>query len=144
MGMTALMKGLCSNSATHLGVSAGSFPEHWLVIEPIKTSVFLFSSEVASHLSHALSIIDLACKDEKAFALSSLLQVPLIKVDAIEDDTLHKYAVSIRPSYRVICKALFDVMSFYSFKRVAIVYDGKSFTEKILLSPVLFTYLVAR
>lgn len=71
------------------------------------------------------SIIDLACNDEKAFALSSLLQVPLIKVDAIEDETSHKYAMSIRPSYRVVSKALFDVMKFYSFNRVAVVYDGK-------------------
>ena len=71
------------------------------------------------------SIIDLACKDKKAFALSSLLQVPLIKVDAIEDETPHKYAMSIRPSYRVVSKALFDVMKFYSFNRVAVVYDGK-------------------
>ena len=110
----------------------------------MKRPVFLLSSEVASRLSHALTIIDLACKDEKAFALSSLLQVPLLKVDAIEDDTPHKYAVSIRPSYRVICKALFDVLSFYSFKRVAVVYDGKPLTEKILLLPVLFTYLEAR
>lgn len=84
---------------------------------------------MASHLSHVVSIIDLACKDDKAFALSSLLQVPLFKVDAIEDDTPHKYAMSIRPSYRVASKALFDVMDFYSFKRVAVVYDGKNLTN---------------
>ena len=82
-------------------------------------------ADVASHFSSVFSIIDLACKDEKAFALSSLLQVPLIKVDAIEDETPHKYAMSIRPSYRVVSKALFDVMKFYSFNRVAVVYDGK-------------------
>lgn len=82
-------------------------------------------AEVASYLSPVVSIIDLACKDEKAFALSSLLQVPLIKVDAIEDETPHKYAMSVRPSYRVVTKALFDVMKFYSFNRVAVVYDGE-------------------
>lgn len=91
----------------------------------LKMCIFFFLSEVASSLSYSVSIIDLACKDEKAFALSSLLQVPLIKVDGIEDDTPHKYAMSVRPSYRVVCKALFDVMKFYSFKRVAVVYDGK-------------------
>lgn len=79
-------------------------------------------------MSSVVSIIDLACKDEKAFALSSLLRVPLIKVDAIEDETPHKYAMSVRPSYRVVSKALFDVMDFYSssFKKVAVVYDGKN------------------
>lgn len=81
--------------------------------------------DVASNFSSVFSIIDLACKDEKAFALSSLLQVPLIKVDAIEDETSHKYAMSIRPSYHVVSKALFDVMKFYSFNRVAVLYDGK-------------------
>lgn len=80
---------------------------------------------MASYLSSVVSLIDLACKDDKAYALSSLLQVPLIKVDAIEDETPHKYAMSIRPSYRVVSKALFDVMKFYSFNRVAVVYDGK-------------------
>ena len=73
-----------------------------------------------------MAIIDLACKDENTFPLSSLLQVPLIKVDAIEDDTVHKFVMSIRPSYHVVSKALFDVMSFYMFKRVAVVYDGKN------------------
>ena len=82
-------------------------------------------ADVASNFSSVFCIIDLACKDEKAFALSSLLQVPLMKVDAIEDETPHKYAMSIRPSYRVASKALFDVMKFYSFNRVAVVYDGK-------------------
>lgn len=84
---------------------------------------------MASELSSALSIIDLACKDQKAFALSSLLQVPLIKVDAIDDDTPHKYVTSVRPSFRVVCQAMKDVMDFYSFKRVAVVYDGKMLTD---------------
>ena len=76
-------------------------------------------------MSHALSIIDLACKKETAYALSSLLQVPLIKVDALDDDTPHNYVMSVRPSYRVICKALKDVMDFYSFRQIAVVYDGE-------------------
>ena len=93
----------------------------------------LFSfTEVAESLASVLAIIDLACKNEKAFALSSLLQVPLVKVDAIEDETPHKYALSVRPSYRVISDALFDVASFYSFNRVAVVYDGKSLAVSII------------
>lgn len=84
-----------------------------------------FLSDVVSNFSSVFCIIDLACKDKKAFALSSLLQVPLIKVDAIEDESPHKYAMSIRPSYRVVSKALFDVVKFYSFNQVAVVYDGK-------------------
>ena len=72
-----------------------------------------------------MTVIDLACNDEKAFALSSLLHVPLIKVDAIVEDTEHELIVSVRPSYRTVNKALFDVMKFYAFKNVAVLYDGK-------------------
>lgn len=85
----------------------------------------LFYSEVTSKLAFAMTVIDLVCNDEKAFALSSLLHVPLIKVDSIKEDTEHKLVVSVRPSYRTVSKALFDVMKFYDFKEVAILYDGK-------------------
>ena len=79
---------------------------------------------MASKLSEVVSIIDLVSKDEKAPALSSLLQVPLIKVDAIEDDIPNAFVMSIRPSYRVLSQALFDLMDFFAFSRVAVVYDG--------------------
>ena len=49
-------------------------------------------------------------------------------MDAIEDDTVHKFVMSIRPSYRVVSEALFDVMRFHMFKRVAVVYNGKNLT----------------
>ena len=78
----------------------------------------------------AMTVIDLACNDEKAFALSSLLHVPLIKVDAIVEDTEHELVVSVRPSYRTVNKALFDVMKFYAFKNFAVLYDGKWLTKE--------------
>lgn len=78
----------------------------------------------------AMTVIDLACNDEKAFALSSLLHVPLIKVDAIVEDTEHELVVSVRPSYRTVNKALFDVIKFYAFKNVAVLYDGKWLTKE--------------
>ncbi|KAM7434376.1 hypothetical protein ABFA07_015550 [Porites harrisoni] len=83
----------------------------------------LLSKEVTSKLALAMTVIDLACNDEKAFALSSLLHVPLIKVDAIVEDTEHELVVSVRPSYRTVNKALFDVIKFYAFKNVAVLYD---------------------
>lgn len=55
---------------------------------------------------------------------SLLLEALLIKVHTIEDDTLLKYVVSLRPSY-LVCKVLFDVMNTCWFKQVANVYDGR-------------------
>ena len=77
-----------------------------------------------STLSEVVTIIDLACEDKEALALSSLLYVPIVKVDTIEDNSAHKFALSIRPSYHVASQALFDVMDFFEFTRVAVVYDG--------------------
>lgn len=71
-----------------------------------------------------VSIIDLACEDKKALDLSTLLEVPMLKVDSTEDTTSHPFAVSIRPSYHVVNQALFDVMDAFNFSRVAVVYDG--------------------
>lgn len=87
--------------------------------------VFLSNVEVVSTLSQVVTIIDLACEDEKASALSSLLYVPILKVDALKDDSAHKFLMSIRPSYHVVSQALFDVMDVFEFSRVAVVYDGK-------------------
>ncbi|KAJ7387561.1 hypothetical protein OS493_000893 [Desmophyllum pertusum] len=84
----------------------------------------LLSKEVLSTLSQVVTIIDLASEDEKGVALSSLLHVPIMKVDAIEDNTAHKLAMSIRPSYHVASQALFDVMDEFNFSRVAVVYDA--------------------
>lgn len=101
---------------------------HFPAISPETAPIFFsFYSEVASDLSHAFSIIDLATKKETALALSSLLQVPLIKLDSLDDDTPYKYVISMKPSYRVICRALKDIMEFYSFQQIAVVYDGKIF-----------------
>lgn len=71
-----------------------------------------------------VSIIDLACEDKKALDLSTLLEVPMVKVDSTEDINSHPFAVSIRPSYHVVNQALFDVMDAFNFSRVAVVYDG--------------------
>lgn len=86
--------------------------------------IFLSCVEVISTLSQVVTIIDLACEDKEALALSSLLYVPIVKVDAIEDNFAHKFAMSIRPSYHVASQALFDVMDLFEFSRVAVVYDG--------------------
>ena len=90
---------------------------------------FLAHAEVLSTLSQVVTIIDLASEDEKGVALSSLLHVPIMKVDAIEDNTAHKLAMSIRPSYHVASQALFDVMDEFNFSRVAVVYDGTWFDD---------------
>lgn len=81
--------------------------------------------EVLSTLSQVVAIIDLACGDEKALPLSSILYVPLLKVDSLEDNSAHRFAMSIRPSYHVASQALFEVMDTFEFSRVAVVYDGK-------------------
>ncbi|XP_029201413.2 glutamate receptor 2-like isoform X1 [Acropora millepora] len=96
-------------------------------LELIRQSVDadLLSREVASDLSHAFSIIDLATKKETALALSSLLQVPLIKLDSLDEDTPYKYVISMKPSYRAICRALKDIKDFYSFQQIAVVYDAR-------------------
>ena len=85
---------------------------------------FISYIEVISTLSQVVTIIDLACEDKEALALSSLLYVPIIKVDALDDNSAHKFAMSIRPSYHVASLALFDVIDFFEFSRVAVVYDG--------------------
>ena len=77
-----------------------------------------------STLSQVVTIIDLACENKEALALSSLLYVPIITVDALEDSSAHKFSMSMRPSYQVASQALFDVMDFFDFSRVAVVYDG--------------------
>lgn len=69
-------------------------------------------------------IIDLAYEDEKALDVSTVLQVPLMKVDSLKDSTIHPYVVSIRPSKHLVSQALFDIMDFFSFTRIAVVYDG--------------------
>lgn len=85
---------------------------------------FLSFVDVISTLSQVVTIIDLACENEEALALSSLLYVPIVKVDALEDNSAHKFVMSIRPSYHAASQALFDVMDFFEFSRVAVVYDG--------------------
>lgn len=71
-----------------------------------------------------VAIIDLACEDRQDLDLSTLLEVPMMKVDPAEDTTTHVFAASIRPSYHVVNQALFDIMDSFSFSRVAVVYDG--------------------
>ncbi|XP_068747188.1 glutamate receptor 2-like isoform X2 [Montipora capricornis] len=122
-GLLNILNNVFRNELPHDRLKAKDYK---LELKPLKVDRRdLLSREVASILSHALSIIDLACKKETAYALSSLLQVPLIKVDALDDDTPHNYVMSVRPSYRVICKALKDVMDFYSFRQIAVVYDAR-------------------
>lgn len=85
---------------------------------------FLSYVEVITALSKVVTIIDLACENKEALALSSLIYVPIIKVDALEDNSAHKFSMSMRPSYHVASQALFDIMDFFEFSRVAVVYDG--------------------
>ena len=56
--------------------------------------------------------------------MSTVLQVPLMKLDSLKDSTIHPYVVSIRPSKHLVSQALFDIMDFFSFTRIAVVYDG--------------------
>ena len=74
--------------------------------------------------SQVVAIIDLVCEDKQAWDLSTLLEVPMMEVDPIEDTTTHLFAASIRPFYHVVNQALFDIMDYFSFSRVAVVYDG--------------------
>ena len=73
-----------------------------------------------------IAIIDLASEDKKAAALSSILHVPLMKIDSISEKSANTYIMSIRPPYHVVMQALFDVMDFFNFSRIAVVYDGKA------------------
>lgn len=82
-------------------------------------------------------IIDLACEDEKALDVSTVLQVPLMKVDSLKDSTIHPYVVSIRPSKHLVSQALFDIMDFFSFTRIAVVYDGTFLDCDLYFSSVL-------
>ena len=100
--------------------------QSWIALDTqLKTSLlFLAYVELVSSLSQVAAIIDLASEDKKALPLSSLLHVPLMTVDSIPDNNAHNFLMSIRPSYHVAMRALFDVMDFFNFSRVAIVYDG--------------------
>lgn len=89
----------------------------------------LLSKEVLSAFPQVNCIIDLACEDKKALDLSTVLQVPLMKVDAIEDTTMHPFVASIRPSYHLVSQAVFDVMDFFSFSRIAVVYEASRVRE---------------
>ena len=112
----------CFLSAYHANDRAYFF--YFIFYNLSHMDVFLSNVEVVSTLSQVVTIVDLACEDKKALALSSLLYVPILKVDALEDDSVHKLAMSIRPSYHVASQALFDVMDAFEFSRVAVVYDG--------------------
>jgi len=92
---------------------------------------------VLSALSRVVAIIDLACEDEKALDLSTVLKVPLMKVDSVGETTAHVFAASIRPSYHVVNHALFDVMDSFSFSRIAVVYDGIFFVFDYILFIIL-------
>ncbi|XP_073257568.1 glutamate receptor 2-like [Porites lutea] len=89
----------------------------------------LLSKELLSNFSKVKCIIDLACEDEKALDVSTVLQVPLMKVDSLKDSTIHPYVVSIRPSKHLVSQALFDIMDFFSFTRIAVVYDVSRMRE---------------
>ena len=95
------------------------------LVPSVLTCVFSFFIEVLSAFPQVNCIIDLACEDKKALDLTTVLQVPLMKVDAIEDITMHPFVASIRPSYHLVSQAVFDVMDFFSFSRIAVVYEGR-------------------
>lgn len=68
--------------------------------------------------------------------MSTVLQVPLMKVDSLKDSTIHPYVVSIRPSKHLVSQALFDIMDFFSFTRIAVVYDGTFFECNLFFNSV--------
>ena len=100
---------------------------------------FLSYVEVIFKLSLVVTIIDLACENKEALPLSYLLShVPIITVRALEDSSAYKFSMSLRPSYHVTeSQALFDVMDFFEFPRVAVVYDGT-----LILYQIRKTYLI--
>ena len=80
--------------------------------------------DVLSSLSQVIAIIDLVSEDKKAATLSSILHVPLMMIDSISENSANTSVMSIRPPYHVVMQALFDVMDFFNFSRIAVVYDG--------------------
>ena len=105
-----------------------------------------FLVEVLSVLSNAVSIIDLSCGDKKSSDLSTLLRVPMVTVDPIQDTTPRMFVSSIRPSYQVVNQALFDIMDSFSFSKVAVVYDGKIVRTLLIFIVILIlrrTYLTS-
>ncbi|XP_068679822.1 glutamate receptor ionotropic, kainate 2-like isoform X2 [Montipora foliosa] len=102
-----------------------NLPGHKFTVTPVMVDgKDLLSNEVLSVLSNAVSIIDLSCGDKKSSDLSTLLRVPMVTVDPIQDTTPRMFVSSIRPSYQVVNQALFDVMDSFSFSKVAVVYDA--------------------
>ncbi|XP_027060273.1 glutamate receptor ionotropic, kainate 2-like [Pocillopora damicornis] len=89
----------------------------------------LLSSDVLSSLSQVIAIIDLASEDKKAATLSSILHVPLMMIDSISENSANTSVMSIRPPYHVVMQALFDVMDFFNFSRIAVVYDARRVRE---------------
>ena len=67
----------------------------------------------------------MASKDKKIYALSDMLEVPLMKIEATGSDVTSDMTLSIRPSHHVISQALYDLMEFFVFTDIAVVYDGK-------------------
>lgn len=64
--------------------------------------------------------------DPDVFALSEMLRIPLITLDRLNNDPPNRFVLSIRPQYPVIAQALFDIILYFKFADVAVLYDGKS------------------
>ena len=48
-----------------------------------------------------------------------------MKIEATGSDVTSDMTLSIRPSHHVISQALYDLMEFFVFTDIAVVYDGK-------------------
>ena len=70
-------------------------------------------------------LFDLGTSNDQVYALSSMIGVPLLKINAIRTDVPYNMTLSMMPSPKTISKALFKLVSFYEFKTVAVIYDGK-------------------
>ncbi|XP_020899708.1 glutamate receptor ionotropic, kainate 2 isoform X2 [Exaiptasia diaphana] len=83
----------------------------------------LLSKEVALTLEKAVCILDMYGNDPDAFALSEMLRLPLITMDSLNNDPPNRFVLSIRPQYPVIAQALFDIILYFKFADVAVLYD---------------------
>ena len=79
----------------------------------------------------AIVIFDLSFGDHHSFALSEVLNIPLLTLKPISGDSPHEFVYSVLPSYDTFARAIVDVIEFSispdrtPMEQVAIVAEGK-------------------
>ena len=61
------------------------------------------------------------------YGLSDVLQIPLIKIDAVESAVQSRMTLSIQPPYEELNQALLCAAKYFAFGDIALVYDGTFF-----------------